>query len=65
MEGYNKIVPNAAERIITVFEAEVKHRHDLERTQVADEKLDRVRTHRLVLLGQLMGFILAVAFITS
>lgn len=65
MAGYNDIVPNAAERIIIVFESEVKHRHELERAQVDDEKLDRVRTHRLVLLGQVMGFILAVAFISS
>jgi len=65
MEGYNNIVPNAAERIITVFESEVKHRHELERAQVDDEKQERVRTHRLVLLGQVMGFILAIAFIAS
>ena len=65
MEGYNNIVPNAAERIITVFESEVKHRHDLERAQVDDEKQDRIRAHRLILLGQVMGFILAVAFIVS
>ena len=65
MEGYNRIVPNAAERIITVFEAEVKHRHDCERNQVSDERQDRIRGHRQVLLGQIMSFILAVAFIAS
>ncbi len=65
MEGYNNIVPNAAERIITVFESEVKHRHDLERKQVEDENQDRIRAHRLIMLGQVMGFILAVAFIAS
>jgi uncharacterized membrane protein len=58
-------VPNAAERIISVFESEVKHRHDLEQQQVTIEKKDRSQINTLMLLGQIMGFLLALAFIGS
>jgi len=65
LDGYNRIVPNAAERIIAVFESEVKHRHDLEQQQVTIEKKDRSQINILMLLGQIMGFLLALAFIGS
>ncbi len=65
MEGYNRIVPNAAERIIAVFETEVKHRHELERLQAIGDEKDRSRSLSLVFSGQIFGFLLALAFIVS
>lgn len=65
LEGYNRIVPDAAERIIAVFELEVKHRHDLEQQQIIIEGKDHSRAHFLMFLGQVMGFLLTLAFIGS
>ena len=65
MDGYNRIVPNAAERIIAVFESEVIHRHELERLQATGDEKDRSRSLLLVFSGQIFGFLLAMAFVAS
>ncbi len=51
LEGYNKILPNAAERILVLAEGEAKHRRGIE---------DRVVKHNVCLahLGQVFGFLL-------
>lgn len=47
LERYEQILPGAAERIITMAEAEQSHRHTIERKDYAEAKL-----------GQVFGFVL-------
>ncbi len=51
LEGYNKIVPGAAERILVMAEGETKHRRSIE---------ERVVKHNVLLaqMGQVFAFLL-------
>ncbi len=54
LEGYDYVIEGSAERILNMFEREQKHRHDWESRAL--------RVHSLsTILGQLLGFLIAVA----
>lgn len=58
LESYNYIVDGSAEMILDMFELEQKHRHDWE--------LQSLRLHGFSLvLGQILGFFVAVAAFAS
>jgi len=56
MEKYNQIVPDAAERIIVLFESQVQHRQSLEKAVIQSD----VRDSRL---GLYLGFFVSVVAI--
>jgi uncharacterized membrane protein len=58
LQGYNNIVPDAAERIIAMAEQEQKHRIETER-KIVDEELKHAKR------GQIMGFIIALFLILT
>ncbi len=58
LESYNLVVDGAAGRIIAMFEAEQKHRHEWE-----DNAL---KTHTFsTILGQVLGFVVAASMFVS
>lgn len=54
LKRYNEVVPGAAERIITMAEAQAKHRQELERAEVFGG-------NRRANLGQYFGFTIGIA----
>lgn len=58
LEGYNYVVEGSAQVIINMFKAEQEHRHQWERRSL---KVHMVST----ILGQLLGFLIAVAIFAS
>ncbi|SRR5579884_1907862 len=54
LRSYNEIVPGAAERIMNLFEEQVRHRHAMERFTAENDA-------RQSFLGLVLGFIIAVA----
>lgn len=56
-EHYERVLPGAAERIMSAFDEERRHRHDIEKTVVSDEKERGVRAQRFALLIALSAFI--------
>jgi uncharacterized membrane protein len=58
LEGYDYVVEGSAKRIIAMFEKEQKHRHEWE---------DRaLRVHGIsTILGQILGFLIAMAIFGS
>jgi uncharacterized membrane protein len=56
LERYNLVVPNAAERIITMAESQHSHRQELEKSVV----LSNIHAQRL---GTILGFIVAMAVV--
>lgn len=63
LQSYNDVVPNAAERIISVFEAEVHHRHNLEQAELQAEIKDVRTTQALRFLGIVCGFIICLVLV--
>lgn len=60
LASYNAIMPGAADRIIKMAEAEAEHRHDQEcRALAADILINKIQAWETV-LGQLLGFSVAV-----
>src|SRR6266702_7579052 len=60
---YEQIVPGSAERIIRTFEAEVSHRHEMERVLVdADVKVHK-STITEIRIGQILAFVLSLCFL--
>lgn len=58
LESYNYVVEGSADKIIAMFEREQKHRHDWEARAL--------RIHSLsTILGQILGFIIALAIFVS
>jgi uncharacterized membrane protein len=58
LESYNYVVDGAAKMILTMFEMEQKHRHEWER--------QAIRIHSFsTILGQVLGFLIAVAVFVS
>ena len=58
LESYNYVVDGSAKVILTMFEMEQKHRHEWE--------IQALRTHSTsTLVGQLLGFFIAVAVFVS
>jgi len=58
LEGYDYVVEGSAARILTMFEGEQKHRHDWEN--------NALKTHTFsTLLGQILGFFIAVTVFVS
>ena len=58
LEAYNYVVEGSAGRILTMFEAEQKHRHQWE--------ANALKTHSFsTLLGQVLGFFIAVTIFVS
>lgn len=58
LESYNYVVEGSARTIITMFEVEQKHRHEWES--------QALRIHRnSTMLGQVLGFLIAVAVFVS
>ena len=53
LEGYNRVVPGAAERILAMAEADAKHQREMESAALTAEDAYTKR-------GQLLGFILAI-----
>ena len=76
-QQYNKVIPDAAERIMNIYESEVSHRHNLESEQIELHKkkleLERLQLSieknyadseaRNSLLGILSAFLLSVLVI--
>lgn len=58
LDHYNQILPGAAERIISQWENQAKHRQDLERKVISADI-------RNSYLGSILGFIIALSAITS
>lgn len=56
--GYEEILPGAADRILSMAEAESKHRRDMERKMIESEARDS-------LLGILCGFLLGIGCIIA
>lgn len=54
LEGYDYVIEGSAERILTMFEREQKHRHAWEERALRIHGLSTV-------LGQLLGFLIAVS----
>jgi uncharacterized membrane protein len=58
LESYNYVVEGSAKMILTMFEMEQKHRHDWEK--------QAIRIHSFsTILGQFLGFLIAVAVFVS
>jgi len=58
LEGYNYVVEGSAARILSMFEAEQKHRHTWEN--------NALKTHTFsTILGQILGFFIAVSLFVS
>jgi len=58
LEGYDYVVEGAAARILTMFEAEQKHRHEWES--------NALKTHTFsTILGQILGFFIAATVFVS
>lgn len=58
LRSYDSVVPGAAGRIIEMFEREQQHRHQWE--------LKALKIHQFsTVLGQLLGFLIAVAIFVS
>lgn len=58
LESYNYVVDGAAKMILTMFEMEQKHRHEWEK--------QAIRIHSFsTILGQVLGFFIAVAVFVS
>ena len=58
LESYNYVVEGSAKMILTMFELEQKHRHEWER--------QAIRIHSFsTILGQVLGFFIAVAVFAS
>ena len=58
LEGYDYVIEGSAERILAMFEAEQNHRHAWESRAL--------RTHTFsTILGQLLGFLIAMAVFGS
>lgn len=58
LEAYNYVVEGSAGRILTMFEAEQKHRHQWE--------VNALKTHSFSsLLGQVLGFFIAITIFIS
>jgi uncharacterized membrane protein len=55
---YDDIVPGAAEKIITIFESQVKHRQELEKTVIKSDIIDSK-------LGMILGFLISIAAIAA
>ena len=58
LEAYDTVMPGAGSRIIDMFEREQQHRHEWEKRAL---KVHQVST----ILGQLLGFVIAVAIFGS
>lgn len=58
LEGYDYVVEGSARMILSMFEAEQKHRHEWERAAL--------KTHTLSsILGQILGFFIAISVFVS
>jgi len=58
LESYNYVVEGSAKTIITMFEIEQRHRHDWE--------MQALTVHRYsTILGQVLGFLIAIAVFVS
>jgi uncharacterized membrane protein len=58
LEGYDYVVQGSAERILSMFENEQKHRHAWES--------DALKTHKFsTILGQVLGFLIAISLFVS
>ncbi len=64
MQGYDQIVPGAADRIITIFESEVSHRQKMEEKQLDADIKDKKVEHTLTFSGMLFGLIVSISLIT-
>ena len=60
LAGYNQIVPNAAERIIAMAEAEALHRQQLEDNTLKANIADRLSARTEIKLGQILAFMLCM-----
>lgn len=58
LEAYDKVVPGAAERILTMAESEAKHRHNIENSLIKAES-------REIHLGQIFALIIGLTAILS
>ncbi len=58
LEGYDYVIEGSAERILNMFENEQKHRHSWESRALRIHSISTV-------LGQLLGFLIAVAVFGS
>jgi len=60
LSRYNLVVPDAAERILSMAEAEAEHRQDLDQKALAANIKDRMSARGEIKLGQFLAFILCV-----
>ena len=58
LQKYNQLVPNGAERILTIIEAERKHRRKMEKSKLDGRNVIRI-------LGTIFGFVLGIITIVA
>lgn len=58
LKKYDEIIPNGAERIVSVFEKQADHRMTLEKMVIGRQTFQS-------LLGQIFGFIIAIVFLIA
>ena len=58
LQKYNQLVPNGAERILTMIEAEKKHRRKMEKSKLDGRNVIRI-------LGTIFGFVLGLITVIS
>lgn len=61
---YNDAVPNAAERIISMAEKEMEHRHQKEDIVIEQNRTQQKREWKLAITSTLLGFICVIILST-
>lgn len=65
LEGYEAILPGAAERILVLAESEAVHRRELEKREILANIALAKSEHRQVYVGQFCALAISVLFILS
>ncbi len=65
LEQYNKFLPNAADRILSMAEKEQEHRHKMQEKLVDSQVLDQRQERTEIRVGQILGFLIGVVSIVA
>ena len=60
LRSYNSVLPDAAERIMSMAESEMQHRHERESAILQQEKLLLERRWKLSLISIILGFLCVI-----
>lgn len=63
LDGYEKVLPGLADRIVCMAEKEQNHQIALQKIEADEVRVENQREHHRGILGQLLAFILAVVAI--